>query len=119
LYLKCRTVTRYKETAIKNHKEKTWQVKKSKGRHHRRGKLRLVPRTGRPIYKNAKKDENIPGIMHTQLGDYHVKDIEFTLGIDVNATKVGKDLSEAIFAEPNNTYKFSMSPTSTYLSCAA
>jgi myo-inositol-1-phosphate synthase len=65
---------------------------------------------GVQFYKNAKKDENIPGIMHTQLGDYHVKDIEFTLGIDVNATKVGKDLSEAIFAEPNNTYKFSDVP---------
>lgn len=65
---------------------------------------------GVQFYKNAKKDENIPGIMHTQLGDYHVKDIEFTLGIDINATKVGKDLSEAIFAEPNNTYKFSDVP---------
>jgi myo-inositol-1-phosphate synthase len=65
---------------------------------------------GVQFYKNAKKDESIPGIMHTQLGDYHVKDIEFTLGIDVSATKVGKDLSEAIFAEPNNTYKFSDVP---------
>jgi len=40
------------------------------------------------------------------LGGYHIRDVEFTLGIDINATKVGKDLSEAIFAEPNNTYKF-------------
>src|SRR5690606_18372562 len=56
------------------------------------------------------KDEIIPGIMHTQLADYHVGDIEFTLGIDVNAKKVGKDLSEAIFAEPNNTYKFTDVP---------
>jgi len=62
------------------------------------------------FYKNAKKDDSIPGIMHTQLADYHVKDIEFTLGIDVNAAKVGKDLSEAIFAEPNNTYKFTDVP---------
>ena len=62
------------------------------------------------FYKNAKKDEIIPGIMHTQLADYHVGDIEFTLGIDVNATKVGKDLSEAIFAEPNNTIKFADVP---------
>ena len=65
---------------------------------------------GVQFYKNAKKDEVIPGIMHTQLADYHVGDIEFTLGIDVNAAKVGKDLSEAIFAEPNNTFKFSDVP---------
>ncbi len=52
----------------------------------------------------------VPGIMHTRLGGYHIRDIEFTLGIDVNVTKVGKDLSEAIFAEPNNTYKFADVP---------
>ena len=61
---------------------------------------------GVQYYKNARNDDVIPGIMHPQLGDYHIRDIEFTLGIDVNATKVGRDLSEAIFAEPNNTYKF-------------
>ena len=65
---------------------------------------------GLEFYKNAKADEIMPGIMHTQLGEYHVHDIEFTIGIDINATKVGKDLSEAIFAEPNNTYKFSEVP---------
>ncbi|MBI5950992.1 MAG: inositol-3-phosphate synthase [Chloroflexi bacterium] len=65
---------------------------------------------GVQFYKNAKVDEVIPGIMHTKLGDYHVSDIEFTLGIDINAEKVGKDLSEAIFAEPNNTYKFADVP---------
>ena len=65
---------------------------------------------GVQFYKNAKADEIIPGIMHTQLGDYHVRDIEFTIGIDVNVNKVGKDLSEAIFAEPNNTYKFADVP---------
>ncbi len=65
---------------------------------------------GVQFYKNAKKDDRIPGVMHTQLADYHVRDIEFTLAIDVNATKVGKDLSEAIFAEPNNTYKFAEVP---------
>jgi len=65
---------------------------------------------GVQFYKNAKKDERIPGVMHTQLADYHVRDIEFTVAIDVNATKVGKDLSEAIFAEPNNTYKFADVP---------
>ncbi len=65
---------------------------------------------GVQFYKNAKTDEAIPGIMHTQLGDYQVGDIEFTMGIDVNINKVGMDLSEAIFAEPNNTYKFSEVP---------
>jgi len=65
---------------------------------------------GVQFYKNAKDDEVIPGIMHTRIGGYHVRDIEFTIGIDVNATKVGKDLSTAIFAEPNNTYKFSDVP---------
>ncbi|MCQ3935812.1 MAG: inositol-3-phosphate synthase [Chloroflexi bacterium] len=65
---------------------------------------------GVQFYKNAKNDDVIPGIMHPQLGEYHIRDIEFTLGIDINATKVGKDLSEAIFAEPNNTYKFADVP---------
>jgi myo-inositol-1-phosphate synthase len=65
---------------------------------------------GVQFYKNARADEVIPGIMHTKLGDYHVRDIEFTLGIDINAGKVGRDLSEAIFAAPNNTYKFADVP---------
>src|SRR5512147_3049398 len=65
---------------------------------------------GVQFYKNAKVDEIIPGIMHTRLAGYHINDIEFTLGIDINVTKVGKDLSEAIFAEPNNTYKFADVP---------
>lgn len=61
---------------------------------------------GVQFYKKAPDDETIPGIMHARVGDYHIGDIQFTLAIDVNATKVGKDLSEAIFAEPNNTIKF-------------
>ncbi len=61
---------------------------------------------GVEFYKNTPEHETVPGIMHVNLGGYHIRDIEFTLGIDVNITKVGKDLSEAIFAEPNNTYKF-------------
>ena len=65
---------------------------------------------GVQFYKDAAEDSLIPGIMHTSIGGYHVRDVEFTLGIDVNATKVGKDLSEAIFAEPNNTYKFADVP---------
>ncbi len=61
-------------------------------------------------YRNAKEDEFVPGLMHVNLGGYHVSDIEFTLGIDVVDTKVGKDLSEAIFAYPNNTIKFADVP---------
>ena len=61
---------------------------------------------GVQFYKDTADDAHVPGIMHVRLGGYHIRDIEFTLGIDVNITKVGKDLSEAIFAEPNNTYKF-------------
>jgi myo-inositol-1-phosphate synthase len=65
---------------------------------------------GVQFYKDAAEHTVIPGIMHASIGGYHVRDVEFTLGIDVNATKVGKDLSEAIFAEPNNTYKFADVP---------
>lgn len=65
---------------------------------------------GVEYYKNAKPDDFIPGLMHVNLGGYHIRDIEFTAGFDINETKVGKDLSEAIFAAPNNTYKFSDVP---------
>ena len=61
---------------------------------------------GVQFYKKTPDDATVPGLMHVNLGGYHIRDIEFTLGIDINVTKVGKDLSEAIFAEPNNTYKF-------------
>jgi len=65
---------------------------------------------GVQFYKDIADDATVPGLMHVNLAGYHVRDIEFTLGIDINVTKVGKDLSEAIFAEPNNTYKFSDVP---------
>lgn len=65
---------------------------------------------GVQFYKNAAEDEKIPGLMHASLGGYHVRDIEFTAAFDVVDTKVGKDLSEAIFAYPNNTYKFADVP---------
>lgn len=61
-------------------------------------------------YRNAKEDELIPGIMHVNIGGYHIRDIEFSCAIDINKTKVGKDLAEAIFAYPNNTYKFTDVP---------
>ena len=58
------------------------------------------------FYQNAKDSDRVPGLMHVNLGGYHIRDIEFTAAIDVVDTKVGKDLSEAIYAFPNNTYKF-------------
>ena len=65
---------------------------------------------GVEYYRNTKDNETVPGLMHVRLGGYHVRDIEFTLGIDINVTKVGKDLSQAILAEPNNTIKFATVP---------
>jgi len=65
---------------------------------------------GVQFYQNANPEEFVPGLMHVDLGGYHIRDIEFTAAFDVNHTKVGKDLSEAIFSEPNNTIKFSDVP---------
>lgn len=58
------------------------------------------------FYKNSKKNERIPGIMHSVFGGYSISDIEFSCAFDINIDKVGKDLSEAIYTKPNNTYKF-------------
>jgi myo-inositol-1-phosphate synthase len=63
------------------------------------------------FYKDAKETDRVPGLMHVNLGGYHIKDIEFTAAFDVVEPKVGKDLSEAIFAYPNNTFKFCDVPT--------
>jgi len=57
-------------------------------------------------YRNADEKKSVPGLMHVNLGGYHIKDIEFVAAFDINRTKVGKDLSKAIFADPNNTFKF-------------
>jgi myo-inositol-1-phosphate synthase len=65
---------------------------------------------GVQFYKNAADDQFIPGLMHARLGDYHIGDIEFTAAFDIDVEKVGKDLSEAIWAGPNNTIKFSDVP---------
>jgi myo-inositol-1-phosphate synthase len=65
---------------------------------------------GVEFYKNAPEHETVPGLMHVNLGGYHVRDIEFTAAFDVDRNKVGRDLSEAIFAEPNNTYRFATVP---------
>jgi myo-inositol-1-phosphate synthase len=65
---------------------------------------------GVQYYKEAPLDADIPGLMHATVGGYHISDIEFSAAIDVVDTKVGKDLSEAIHAEPNNTIKFADVP---------
>jgi len=61
-------------------------------------------------YRDANPADRVPGLMHVQLGDYHVGNIEFTAAFDIDVNKVGKDLSEAIFTAPNNTYKFADVP---------
>lgn len=65
---------------------------------------------GVEYYNGAKEGEFVPGLMHVNLGGYHVSDIEFVAAFDVDKNKVGKDLSEAIFAKPNNTLKFADVP---------
>jgi myo-inositol-1-phosphate synthase len=65
---------------------------------------------GVEYYKDADPAEQVPGLMHVDLGGYHIRDIEFTAAFDIDADKVGKDLSEAIFAGQNNTLKFSDVP---------
>lgn len=61
-------------------------------------------------YREAPDDEFVPGLMHVRLGDYHVGDIEFSAAFDVDRNKVGKDLGEALFTPPNNTYRFTDVP---------
>src|SRR5258706_5995719 len=66
---------------------------------------------GAAKYTDAAPDEFVPGLMHVDLGGYHVRDIQFVAAFDVDSRKVGHDLSEAIFAEPNNTVRFAEVPT--------
>ncbi len=58
-------------------------------------------------YRNAKSNEPVPGLMNADVGGYHVSDIELASAFDVNANKVGRDVADAIWAEPNNTCRFS------------
>ncbi len=67
---------------------------------------------GVEYYRNAKADEAVPGLMHVVFGDYHVGDVEFVAAFDVDAKKVGQDLSEAIVASGNNTIKICDVPPS-------
>jgi myo-inositol-1-phosphate synthase len=65
---------------------------------------------GVQFYKDAPEEDFVPGLMHVNLGGYHVGDIEFTAAFDVDKDKVGLDLSEAIWQPPNNTIKFADVP---------
>ena len=65
---------------------------------------------GVEYYAKARADESVPGLMHVNIGPYHVSDIEFSCAFDVDANKVGLDLADAIWVEPNNTIRFSDVP---------
>jgi myo-inositol-1-phosphate synthase len=66
---------------------------------------------GVQFYKDADPAEQVPGLMHVDLGGYHVRDIEFVAAFDIDVEKVGKDLSEAIWSGQNDTYKFAEVPS--------
>jgi myo-inositol-1-phosphate synthase len=95
-------------------------VKNGQKNGHRNGKVRVAIVgvgncasslvQGVHYYRNASEKEAVPGLMHANLGGYHISDIEFVAAFDIDKTKVGKDLSQAIFAGPNNTVKFSDVP---------
>jgi myo-inositol-1-phosphate synthase len=65
---------------------------------------------GLEFYRDADPADDVPGLMHVTLGPYHVSDVEVVAAFDVDAKKVGRDVSEAIFAEPNNTIRFADVP---------
>ncbi len=65
---------------------------------------------GVTYYKDANPVEEVPGLMHVDLGGYHVRDVEFVAAFDIDSEKVGKDLGEAIWAGQNNTIKFADVP---------
>jgi len=95
-------------------------LRESSGKERRMGKVRVAIIgvgncassfvQGVEYYKNARENQFIPGIMHVDLGGYHIRDIEFSACFDIDKNKVGKDLSEAIYTWPNNTYKFCKVP---------
>ncbi|MBI4553125.1 MAG: inositol-3-phosphate synthase [Candidatus Latescibacteria bacterium] len=58
------------------------------------------------FYQDANEDQFVPGLMHVNLGGYHIRDIEFSAAFDIDQRKVGKDVSEAIYTAPNNTVRF-------------
>jgi myo-inositol-1-phosphate synthase len=88
---------------------------------HRNGKVRVAIVgvgncassfvQGVHYYRGASRTDFVPGLMHVDLGGYHVSDIEFVAAFDIDKKKVGLDLSKAIFSGPNNTVKFSEVPS--------
>ncbi len=66
---------------------------------------------GTEYYKNAREDTTVPGLMHVNFGGYHIKDVKFVAAFEVNKKKIGKDLAEAIFTEPNCCAKFADVPS--------
>ena len=67
---------------------------------------------GLHYYRNAKETDRIPGLMHVNLGGYHIRDVEIAAAIDIDRNKVGKDVAEAIATWPNNTFEFARVPKS-------
>ncbi len=65
---------------------------------------------GLEYYRDADPADRVPGLMHVELGGYHIRDVEVAAAFDVDAKKVGKDVAEAIFTEPNNTIRFADVP---------
>src|SRR5919202_4805199 len=65
---------------------------------------------GLSFYRDANANEPVPGLMNIELGGYHVRDVEISAAFDVSAAKVDRDVSEAIFAPPNNTHRFAAVP---------
>jgi len=65
---------------------------------------------GVEYYKDASENEFVPGLMHVNLGGYHIRDVEFVAAFDVDETKVGKELTEALLTPPNNTIQFAEVP---------
>jgi len=65
---------------------------------------------GLEYYKHATPGDSVPGLMHVDLGGYHISDIEISAAFDIDVEKVGKDVSEAIFSGQNNTVKFADVP---------
>jgi len=61
-------------------------------------------------YRNAVEGESVPGLMHVNIGGYHIGDINFVAAFDIDRNKVGKDIAEAIYTPPNNTIKFCQVP---------
>ena len=74
------------------------------------GKWQSAMVQGVDLYRDAEDDAFVPGLMHVRLGGYHGRDIRFTAAFDVAANKVGRDVAEAIFLPPNNTYRYADVP---------